>query len=198
MIAGAFEASSLPHATRPVAILALLAVIVGLRRIAVAAGVTDAVTVGIGFGIGLLILGVAGGWRPQAEGRRAVVLGVSGGVAIVGLAMLTRSGGLPSLAPSAPFVPWAVATILVGTAEEAVLRGALFDALGRLTSVGVVGAVVITAAVFALIHVPLYGWQVVPLDFGVGLWLAGFRLATGGIAASAIAHSVADLSTWWL
>jgi hypothetical protein len=47
-------------------------------------------------------------------------------------------------------------------------------------------------------HVPLYGWHVVPLDLGVGLWLAGLRLATGGIAAPAIAHTIADLATWWL
>jgi hypothetical protein len=47
-------------------------------------------------------------------------------------------------------------------------------------------------------HVPLYGWHVVPLDLGVGLWLAGLRLATGGIAAPAIAHAVADLATWWV
>ena len=33
---------------------------------------------------------------------------------------------------------------------------------------------------------------------GVGLWLAGLRLATGGVAAPAIAHTVADLATWWL
>ena len=55
-----------------------------------------------------------------------------------------------------------------------------------------------TAVLFALMHVPLYGWHVVPLDLGVGLWLAGLRLATGGVAAPAIAHTVADLATWWL
>jgi hypothetical protein len=39
---------------------------------------------------------------------------------------------------------------------------------------------------------------VVPLDLGVGVWLGGLRLATGGVAASAIAHGLADLSTWWI
>ena len=60
------------------------------------------------------------------------------------------------------------------------------------------GAVLVTSVVFALMHVPLYGWHVVPLDLGVGLWLAGLRLATGGIAAPAVAHTIADLATWWL
>ena len=55
-----------------------------------------------------------------------------------------------------------------------------------------------TSVVFALLHVPLYGWHVVPLDLGVGLWLAGLRLISGGVAAPAVAHVVADLATWWL
>jgi membrane protease YdiL (CAAX protease family) len=87
-------------------------------------------------------------------------------------------------------------TVLVATAEELVLRGALFDKLNG--GIGTLGAVLVTSVVFALMHVPLYGWHVVPLDLGVGLWLAGLRLATGGIAAPAIAHTIADLATWWL
>ena len=59
-------------------------------------------------------------------------------------------------------------------------------------------AVAVTSLAFALIHVPLYGWHVVPLDFAVGVWLAGLRLASGGVAAPAIAHSLADLATWWM
>jgi len=47
-------------------------------------------------------------------------------------------------------------------------------------------------------HVPLYGWHVVPLDLGVGIFLGGLRLAGGGWAGPAIAHAVADLATWWL
>ena len=88
-------------------------------------------------------------------------------------------------------------TILVACTEEAVLRGAMFftelDA-----PFGVAAAVLATSAVFALVHVPLYGWHVVPLDLGVGLWLAGLRLASGGVAAPAVAHTLADLATWWL
>ena len=86
-------------------------------------------------------------------------------------------------------------TILVACMEEAVLRGVLFAELDR--GLGV-AAVVIHSLLFAVIHVPLYGWHVVPLDLGVGLWLAGLRLASGGVAAPAIAHTVADLATWWL
>jgi membrane protease YdiL (CAAX protease family) len=59
-------------------------------------------------------------------------------------------------------------------------------------------AVAVPSLAFALMHVPLYGWQVVPLDLGVGVWLGGLRLATGGVAAPAMAHGLADLSTWWI
>src|SRR5439155_23100071 len=91
--------------------------------------------------------------------------------------------------PAAPFVPWAGIVVLVAVAEEAVLRGRLFDAIRRGGGVGM--AVVVTTAAFALIHVPLYGWHVVPLDLAVGLALGGLRVATGGFAAPAAAHAIA-------
>jgi len=94
------------------------------------------------------------------------------------------------------FAPWAVATIVVATAEEAVLRGALFDASAERG--GPVTAILVTSMTFALMHVPLYGWHVVPLDLGVGLILGGLRLLSGGIGAPALAHALADLATFWL
>jgi membrane protease YdiL (CAAX protease family) len=181
---------------RPALILAGLLGIVGLRWEATVRGAAGAIVIGLFFGVGLLVVAVAGGWRPATERRSSVVIGAAGGAVLVVLAMMTRSSQIPSLAPAAAFAPWVVATILVATAEEAVLRGALFDELDR--GLGTVGAVLVTSVAFALMHVPLYGWQVVPLDLGVGLWLAGLRLATGGIAAPATAHAIADLATWWL
>ena len=86
--------------------------------------------------------------------------------------------------------------MLIAVAEEALLRGVLIDAVspwaGDLVAVG------IAAVAFGLLHVPLYGWQAVPLDVAVGVWLGGLRLATGGVAAPAAAHAVADLAAWWL
>ena len=181
---------------RPAMILAGLAAVVGLRWAATVAGVAGGVAIGLVFGFGLLVVALATGWRPLLGRRSSIAIGVAGGTVLVVLALVTRSGQLPWLAPPAVFIPWVAVTILVASAEELVLRGALFDELDG--SVGTVGAVVVTSVVFALMHVPLYGWHVVPLDLGVGLWLAGLRLATGGIAAPAIAHAVADLATWWL
>jgi len=183
--------------TRPAVILGGLATIVALRWLATVHGAADPVTVGSAFGLGLLGVGLLGtGWRRASERLSSVVAGAFGGAVLVGLVIATRSAEIPGLAPATGFGPWLAVTILVATAEELVLRGALFDAIDA--SLGTLEAVVLTTAVFALMHVPLYGWHVVPLDLGVGLWLAGLRLATGGIAAPAIAHTIADLATWWL
>jgi len=188
---------------RPALILAGLAGMVGVRWAASVHAAAGAVPIGLVFGLGLIGIALAGGRRPMPERRRAVaavvtgvIAGAAGGAMLVILAILTRSGQLPWLAPAAAFGPWVAVTVLVATAEELVLRGALFDELHL--SFGMTGAVLVTSVVFALMHVPLYGWHVVPLDLGVGLWLAGLRLATGGIAAPAIAHTIADLATWWL
>ncbi len=181
---------------RPALIITGLAAVVGLRWELTTRGAGGAVAIGAIFGVGLLAVGLAGGWRPGPERLSSLVVGVAGGAVLVVLAIVTRSAQLPWLAPPAAFAPWATVTILVAGAEELVLRGALFDDLDG--SLGSLGAVVVTSLVFALMHVPLYGWHVVPLDLGVGLWLAGLRLATGGIAAPAVAHSIADLATWWL
>ena len=182
---------------RPAVILGGLAAIVGMRWLATIHGAADPLMIGSVFGIDLLVVGLLGtGWRPQRERGSSVVVGVAGGAVLVALVIVTRSAQISGLAPATAFGPWLAVTVLVATAEELVLRGALFDALD--TSLGMLAAVLVTTAVFALVHVPLYGWHVVPLDLGVGLWLAGLRLATGGIAAPAIAHTIADLATRWL
>jgi hypothetical protein len=56
-----------------------------------------------------------------------------------------------------------------------------------------------SAAVFGLIHLPRYGLAALPLDFAVGLALAGLRAVTGRVAPCAIAHVIADWGAWfWL
>jgi len=184
------------HLDRGAATVTGLALAVGLRWAATITGTADALLIGLVFGAGLIVVALVGGWRPTAVAPSSLALGVGGGAVLVVLAIATRPGPLPSLAPAASFVPWVAVTVLVAVTEELVLRGALFDELdGRL---GVSAAVAITAVLFALMHVPLYGWHVVPLDLGVGLWLAGLRLAGNGVAAPAIAHTLADLATWWM
>ena len=171
-----------------------LAVIVGARWFATGAGV-DGVVVGACFGSALLALAVAGGWRPGAARAAPALVGLGGGLLLVGLALLLRRPGPDLVGHPAPFVGWLAATVLVATAEEVLLRGALLASMA--TAAGPVVAVATAAVAFALMHVPTYGWSVVPLDLGVGLWLGGLRLLSGGLAAPAVAHVVADLATWW-
>ncbi|MGH2513706.1 MAG: CPBP family intramembrane glutamic endopeptidase [Candidatus Limnocylindrales bacterium] len=189
-----------------------LLVVVGGRW---AATVAEAPPLAVGalFGFALVAIAWTGGLRPAGTHPWAirptvVLIGLAGAVALVGLAVgASRLAGLPlRVVPQTDFGWWALITIVVATAEELILRGVLFDALrdaaggrGRAddpTALAV--AVIATSLLFALIHVPLYGWHVVPLDLGVGVFLAGLRLVSGSVAAPAIAHVVADLATWWI
>ena len=186
---------------RPAGITLLLGFAVAARWAATVAALADGIVVGAAFG-GLLAVGaVLSGWRPsRPRGRRLgpeAAAGLAGGTALLALALATRWPGpwLP-FNPAPSFVPWAVVTILVATAEEVVLRGALFGAL--VDGAGWVAALVGTSILFAVLHVPLYGWHVVPLDLGVGLLLGGLRLLTGGTIAPSVAHVFADLATWWI
>jgi membrane protease YdiL (CAAX protease family) len=182
---------------RPAWIALALAVIVAARWAATVAE-TPPYVVGALFGLALLALAAAGGVRLAAPAPPALLIGLGGSAVLVALAIgASQLAGQPLRAvPKTEFAAWALITVVVASAEELVLRGALFNALRD--AVGLTVAVALTSTAFALIHVPLYGWHVVPLDLGVGVFLAGLRLASGSSAAPAIAHVIADLATWWL
>jgi membrane protease YdiL (CAAX protease family) len=174
----------------------------------------DPLAVGLAFGLALAALALAGGFGARAWDRsnrrriltsrpavRAVIAGALFGLALVGAGVLGPSlagaAAIPGLGrASFAFLPWAGVTVVVAVAEEAILRGILFDRLAR--AGGALLALGLTTALFALMHVPVYGWHVVPLDLAVGLGLGGLRLGTRSIAAPASAHVFADLATWWL
>lgn len=148
------------------------------------------------FGALLVLAVVVTGWRPRRPRAGELGVGLAGGLALclVPLAVALREE-LAALDPSA-FPRWAVIVSLVAVAEELLLRGVLFSHLQA--AHGVVAALAVTTALFAALHIPLYGWHVVPLDLAVGLWLGGLRLQSGGSVAPATAHVVADLAGWWL
>jgi membrane protease YdiL (CAAX protease family) len=178
-------------------LLVAFGVIVAGRWAATVAGVGDALTIGLAFGVALTALATLAGERFSIPRPPALAIGAAGGAALIGLALLAHAGSPgPSLAPAAAFLPWASITIIVATGEELVLRGALFEAIRRYA--GLAAAVAFTSVAFALMHVPLYGWHVVPLDLGVGIWLGGLRLLGRGVTAPVVAHVLADLVTWWL
>ena len=157
----------------------------------------DGITEGLVFGSALLSIAWVGGSKLSAPPIGAVAAGIVAGAALVAVSLLARDSGAPLvLAHAAPFLPWVVVTAFVAIGEELVLRGVLWRRLAA--AGGDVAALLATSLLFALIHVPVYGWTVVPLDLGVGLWFGGLRLWFGGPTAPAVAHVLADLATWWL
>ena len=215
-IATVGDARRLARAWTPTALLLLGLSAVVLARWAGTRSGLDPIGLGAAFGLALLALAMARpgirsrpgavarpiAWvRPGRPRVRSLAMGVGAGMALVALTSLGAVlGGVDLPAglgrPAAPFLPWAAVTTLVATGEEALLRGRLFDVTRH--AGGTVAALVLTTVAFALLHVPLYGWHVVPLDLAVGVLFAGLRLVTRGYAAPAAAHAVADLATWWL
>jgi membrane protease YdiL (CAAX protease family) len=157
----------------------------------------DGVDEGLGFGAFLLVVAWAGGIPVTRPTSRGLAAGAITGAALVGVSLVAHWPSVPmQLGHAAPLTWWAGATILVASSEELVLRGALWNWVADLG--GDAAALALTTLLFAAMHVPFYGWSVVPLDLGAGLILGGLRLWSGGPAAPAVAHVVADLATWWL
>ena len=172
--------------------LAGFAVSVGLRVLVGGDDVARSVPAGLVFAACLLALVVAARTR-VASSWRAVGLGVVGTVVLclpVGLAQLVA---LKPLHSATGFVPWALVVLVVAGAEALFLRGTLFDLVPRPRL-----AVGLSALLFALLHVPMYGWQAVPLDLAVGVVLGGLRLEARSVVAPGVAHVGADLVGWFL
>jgi membrane protease YdiL (CAAX protease family) len=128
--------------------------------------------------------------------RRGVLAGLAGAAVLCVPAAVRHVALGGVVAPSDGYARWAVFVVVVAVAEEALLRGSLFRAIEQRAGVAV--AIVVTSVAFGLLHAPVYGWGVVPLDIAVGVWLGALRAVTGTVAAPAIAHAVADLAGWWL
>ncbi|TMD09299.1 MAG: CPBP family intramembrane metalloprotease [Chloroflexi bacterium] len=124
-------------------------------------------------------------------------LGAAAGVGVGLVLLLPVMGAAASGRPLSGFWGWGAAIVVIATLEEVVLRGRLQPAWTA--EAGPVAGLVLSAAVFALIHLPRYGLGAMPLDFAVGLALGGLRAVTGRVAPCAIAHVIADWGAWfWL
>jgi membrane protease YdiL (CAAX protease family) len=174
-------------------LLAGFAAAVGVRVAVGGVGVSQSPSAGLVFAGLLLALSATARTRVPMSWR-ATTLGLAGVVLLCLPVVLTR-GDRP-LHDATGFVPWALVVTVVAVAEEVFLRGALYDAIDRVT--GPTAAIVVTAAAFAALHVPLYGWQVVPLDLAVGVLLGELRRRSQTPLAPAITHVGADLAAWFL
>jgi membrane protease YdiL (CAAX protease family) len=105
--------------------------------------------------------------------------GVAGAAVVGGPVADRRAGGV------------AVGLALgAAVAEEALFRRVLYE---RLLRFGVVAAVVGSAVVFALVHLPAYGVAAMPVDLGAALLLSWQRYASGRWTVPAVTHAVANL-----
>jgi hypothetical protein len=160
---------------RVLALLLAFGVSLGLRVVVGGEGVAQSFSAGLVFAGCLLFVSLATGTRVPVS-RSALLVGLAG------TALVCAPVGLQHLLTFRPvhgttgFVSWAAVVTVVATAEE----------------------IVVGAVCFALLHVPLYGWHVVPLDLAVGLVLGGLRQGTGTPAAPAVTHVGADLVGWFL
>lgn len=149
------------------------------------------------------------GWR-LAAGVSLVVV-VYADVVVCNVAAFGSSAGnwttgiqalFAQLAPGALGTVLMIAAmgVLVPAVEEVCYRGVLFDATQRAT--GVAGAVVLTSAGWALVHLGNYGLVpfnpdvicgVLPSVFCMGLALGICRAVTGSCVGSFLAQGVANL-----
>ena len=190
-------AGRIPSAAVALATGLALALVVGVRWQIYRTAALNGIAEGSVFGCALVAVALVAGVRPSVPRPGPVMAGAPAGAVLVAVSLLARWPAPPLvLGHAAPFLPWVVVTTLVATGEELVLRGVLWHWTAAASGSGT--ALLVTSLAFALIHVPVYGWHVVPLDLGVGLFFGGLRLWFGGPAAPAAAHIVADLATWWL
>ena len=182
----------------PVSTAAALAFIAGasILRVAVSGSHVAASLFGaVIFSAVLLSAALLWHISPALPKVRSLGIGALGAAVLVVLPHIHSAMPLRIAAPTPTLLAWSLIVTLVACSEEFALRGMLFNAVT--SARGPVAAVVVTSVIFAFMHVPLYGWQALPLDLAVGALLGVLRYY-GGVTASATAHTLADLAAGWL
>jgi membrane protease YdiL (CAAX protease family) len=140
----------------------------------------------VGYGV-LLACSLSGRTKDETAPRHLpaiVVLGF-GGVAL--LAARAATG------PAIPIRTGLIAVafgIVAAIGEEAFFRRYIYGTLERR---GIVLAVMVSAALFALVHVPLYGMAALPIDLAAGLLFSWQRWASGRWTVPAATHAAANV-----
>ena len=140
-----------------------------------------------------LALGLAGACWPLARGRSSYRAGLS--VSLFRLGVGARGFGVGWGLLEVPVGPRSLAlavglNALAAVAEEAFFRRHLYSLLEA--SWGPTVALVGTAVAFAVVHVTVWGWWVLPLDLAAGLILSWQRAATGRWSVPAATHVLAN------
>ncbi|MDQ1719827.1 MAG: Type prenyl endopeptidase Rce1-like [Pseudonocardiales bacterium] len=190
------RAMTAPLTARTTILLLAFACAVCLRSVLSGARGSASMSAGLVFAGCLTALGVAAGLPAPRRPMISVLSGTLGAAVLTVPALLRADPASLAQRPIAGFAPWIAVAATVAVTEEAFLRGTLFGLITQLH--GEAAAVLVSAIAFAGLHVPLYGWHVVPLDIAVGMLLAMLRILTGNWCAAAVAHVLADAAGWWL
>ena len=143
-----------------------------------------------------VLLGAVGAWWPLPSAhRRPAAVGVAAATLVVGCAAFAvgraAMGGPGAEAWAAPLLARSlVLNSLAAVTEEAFFRRLVYGLLERW---GPAVAVVGSAAAFAVVHVTVWGWWVLPLDLAAGLLLSWQRAASGRWTAPAATHVLANV-----
>jgi membrane protease YdiL (CAAX protease family) len=167
----------------------------------------------VGGGLAFLLARPALGGVPAAVPLLAAGYVALGGAAVAVPRPTTGRGGAGPLGRAVPLVLGVVAVagagvvagpvpdrrvgaaaaglaLVAAVAEEALFRRVLYD---RLEQFGPALAVLGSAVVFALVHLPAYGLAAMPVDLGAALLLSWQRYASGRWTVPAATHAVANL-----
>jgi membrane protease YdiL (CAAX protease family) len=135
---------------------------------------------------GIALVSIATPVGRSGAHRLPVPLVLALGVGAVLAATLAVGSGVP--------LPGGWLTLALGVAaavsEELFFRRLVY---GRLERIHTLVAIVGSALLFALVHIPLYGAPVFWVDLGAGLLFTWQRWASGGWEAAAGTHAIANV-----
>ena len=175
--------------------------VVGLGLLALAARVPSTWAVLVTAVVG--IVGLLAPLRAPSESRALHPTSATNWLIAVALGLLAMliAARLPGLLGMAPHgagrivvraAPAAVAaSVAAAVAEEVFFRRLVYGWLA--SSWGAAVAICGSAVAFAAVHVPVYGFAVLPIDTAAGLLLGWQRWMTGGWSASGLTHVAANL-----
>lgn len=159
---------------------------IGLGCLALAARSVSVLSLGPTIAVGVLGLAGVVTYRDVEHPSRARIAGVT----LIGIAAVVAVR-LISPPIHVAYTSWAFgANVVAAVAEEAFFRRFVY---GWIAARSDELAIVIGAVLFAVIHIPVYGVGVLPIDLAAGLLLGWQRRESGTWLSPAVTHVVANI-----
>ncbi|GAC1408955.1 MAG: hypothetical protein NVSMB57_01050 [Actinomycetota bacterium] len=123
--------------------------------------------------------------RSKAKSNTTWLMVTAAGCAAFTMGRLVS--GSPGFSASAPVI---FTLMIAAVAEEAFFRRFLYGILAQRSTLL---AISVSATLFALVHIPLYGIQALPIDLAAGLLLSWQRWASGSWTSPMASHMFVNL-----